>query len=296
MSKARTAQLAAVLGGASCAAVMLWLANGRTPERKEKGPALAPPVRPPVVASRPRAARERAALPADAVPAAHDPARPARDLTADPGAARRWAADTAVPLATRQAAVAALARRGDEPAFEAVLSVADAGVYVSYTAVEALGETREPALARRARQYLAARLAHEDAQFARASIAGYARLLGRDATAGLVQALAANRTRADGYEAQVCLDIVNWLAANPDEAATAALAAELERPGRGVWSLDYGRAVVKALAGIGGHAAREAAGRYVKRLLSEMPADPLARREYLAGVREARAAFMENTP
>jgi hypothetical protein len=168
--------------------------------------------------------------------------------------------------------------------------IADAELYLRYTAMQALGSVRNENLAPRIAAYLEGNLNHSDAQVADAAIRGYALLRRQAAVSSLAKALDGNRSRPDGYGQELCTTIVQMMKTHGDANAAPHLVRELDRVGPGKWGIAYGSEVIAALAVFKTPAARAAANAYADRLTAELPDDPLARRYYETCIAEARAA------
>jgi hypothetical protein len=211
-------------------------------------------------------------------------------LPADPRAALRWFEDARVPLRRRAAAIDALARAGDAEALRLLLDLADAGVYLSWRAVEALGALRDPAPPA---GYLRRKLGAADPRVAAAAVRALERRGGPGDVAALAAALRHNSRRADGLGETINAEAVRALGASGSAAAAPALIAELARVQREGTNLEYGSQLVAALGQIATPSARRAVDAYGAWLASALPDDPLARRYHLDKIAEARRAAGE---
>lgn len=197
--------------------------------------------------------------------------------------------DTTTSLAQRRERVRELARRGDPRSLRLLMHLGDSHRFLNWAAVEALGRCDGTGVS----TYLEEKLHHPNHQVVRAAVAAYARLRGREAATELVDVLRENRNRPDGYGEDIRGDIVQLLGKLRAVEATAALVEELSRAGEAGWSMEYGSVLVRALARIGNHEARLALERYAGLLAGRLPADPLARKYYLARLAEVRQATRE---
>jgi HEAT repeat protein len=220
-------------------------------------------------------------------PRSSEPARDAHRaaLGSDAAVEVAFFADAAVPLEQRQVRIDELAS-GDDADAQTLMELGEARVYLSTAAVRALGHhPAEQVVA-----YLEDKLDHPDPEMVRAAADAYARAMGEEAVAVLVETLEANRERADGWDQEVCTDIVRILGELGTRAATDALIAELERSNELGWNLGYGSQVVRALDRIGAPDGRTALLAYAHDLGRRQPSDPLAARYFEDKIAEARRA------
>jgi hypothetical protein len=199
-------------------------------------------------------------------------------------------ADTRVPLAERRAELERLAVADDALGQEVLMRVADQATYLNWAAVEALGRCRGDAV----ETFLKDKLHAADARLATYAVRSYTAVAGDRAVPELLIVLARSRTREDGFAAAVQTAAVQALAGSRQPTVASSLAAELGRAGEPGWDLEYGSALVEALAKTGDASARPPLQAYVAYLAARTPQGE-GEREYLRNKRDevqrALAAF-----
>lgn len=190
--------------------------------------------------------------------------------------------DTATPLAEREAAVDALARRADPAALRQLLALAESRAYLSARALEALGTIGTP----EAVAHLRLRVAQHDDLRVRelaAATRALAAAAGPQAGDAVASLLAAVRRRHDGGEEDLIGTCIEALAGIGGAAAEQALSNDLTSlADEGAGPL-AGADTVAALRRIGGRAAVPVLVAYADRLPDLLPAAIAAHERRMAG-------------
>jgi HEAT repeat protein len=287
MTRAGRWKLAAVVSAAAAAAALCILrpASGRTgPTTSPPPPSRAEPaVALPGGATEPEEERVRST---PAAPEATDPVPGTGGQDDEIRAAVARFKDTTRPLPQRREEISSLARKADPRSIRILMAVGEEKTYLNWAAVEALGSCVTPEVTR----YLKGKLSAGEPRILSSAIRSYVRHRAEEAIPDLVDLLKRNRTRPDGYEKEVCSEIVKVLGKLGSAEAVPALSEELERYKESAWNLEYGSVVVAALGRIGTPEAQGAISTYADRLSDMKPKDRLARRHFEEKIAEARAA------
>jgi hypothetical protein len=194
--------------------------------------------------------------------------------------------DPNIPLTERKAEIDAIAQQGDTAAGRTLIEIAQSGTYLNWYAIQAMsgftGETTELS------DYLSKNLNAPEARFASYSIQSYTKLLREKSTPELIQALAQNRERPDGYSYNIQGVIVESLGDIAPREASIQFMNELTRSNELGWSLEYGSKLVYALERSRTPQAFVAGHEYADRLKAKSPADPLAKKYFETKIAEAR--------
>jgi hypothetical protein len=201
-------------------------------------------------------------------------------------AAARFA-DARVPVEERRAGLDRLGRAGDERSARVLMQVAAQRTYLNWAAVAALGRCRGPEV----EAFLAGKLEDADARVVTHAIESYTAVAGGRAAPALVAVLENNRARADGFEQGVQTAAVKALGGLRATAAVPVLGNELARVAETGRHLEYGSALVEALAKIADRRARPAVEGYAVRLAARLPGDASARQYVEGKIAEARRAL-----
>jgi HEAT repeat protein len=194
--------------------------------------------------------------------------------------------DARISVNERMTEITALGIRGDEQSIEILIALGDEKTYLNFAAVRALGICKGEVVA----EYLLEKLSDPDSRVLCEAVRSYAKVRGEEAVADIVDVIRNNHERSDGFEKEVCTMAVNMLGEIASEEAVPALISELERSEEKGWNLEYGSAVIAALARIDTPDARNAISEYADRLAARVPEDPLARKYYEDKIKEARTA------
>ena len=196
--------------------------------------------------------------------------------------------DTSIELPKRKAAIEALGRKADEESIKTLMAIGDEHVYLNREAVKALGTSRSKEFG--AMDYLKEKIADGDANIAVAAIGSLAMIMGRDAVAYIDPAFEMNYKRHDGHEEIICTSAIKTLAGLHAKSAIPLYVRELKRTEDKLWSIEYGSAVVLALAEVGGKAEAKLINEYADSLEADLPDDEMARASIQAKIDEAREA------
>jgi hypothetical protein len=194
--------------------------------------------------------------------------------------------DPNIPLTERKAEIDAIAQQGDTAAGRTLIEIAQSGTYLNWYAIQAMsrftGETAELS------NYLSKNLNAPEARFASYSIQSYTKLFREKSTPELIQALAQNRERPDGYSYNIQGVIVESLGDLAPREASVQFMNELARSNELGWSLEYGSKLVYALERSRTPQAFVAVQEYADRLKAKSPADPLTKKYFETKIAEAR--------
>jgi HEAT repeat protein len=199
--------------------------------------------------------------------------------------------DTSTPLPERRKAIEDTARRGDVGAFEALTAAAEAGIYLNWAAVRAIGDLENAGLKGTAAEFLRGKVCDPDMRVACEAIRGCGRLLGEEAVPVVAASIEKNRNRPDGHGDIVAETAVEVLGEIASPKAVPVLTAELQRPEVLEGDLEYGSELVRALARTGTPEARNAIAAYAEGLAGRIPDDRLAGTYYETKIAEARACL-----
>lgn len=198
--------------------------------------------------------------------------------------------NSAIPIEDRLAEIRGLASRADRNSTRILMELADRDTLLNSAAVEALGRIPTTEVT----EFLTRKLASGDPQILAATVRSLARTGGAQAVSPIAVILRGNHRRDDGYQDTVCTACVEALGATGSPQAVPALAAELEETVGRDLQLEYGSAVVAALAHIGSASAQPSLLAYARRLKTRQAAEhnPLATEYLRCKISEVESAIV----
>ena len=199
--------------------------------------------------------------------------------------------DAGVPVATRIAELAKLAKKGDGAAAAILMALGNEHTYLNYAAVQALGGVKAEGVA----EYLAGKLADPDPRVVCAAVKSLVQQRGDAALGDIAATVKANRQRPDGFEDTVCAACAEALGEMRSAKAVPVLDAELRETVGVTLQYEYGSQVVRALAATGRPEARPVLLAYAERLTRELPKyddNPMGKRFIEGKIAEARQAAL----
>ena len=197
--------------------------------------------------------------------------------------------DASVPVTTRLAELADLAKKGDAASAPFLMVLGNEHTYLNYAAVQALGSVKAADVT----EYLTGKLADPDPRVVCAAVKSLVRQRGEAAVEDLAATVKANRRRPDGFEDTVCAACAEALGDTRSAKAVPVLEAELKETVGVTLQYEYGSQVVKALAATGRMEARPVLLAYAERLSRDLTKydDNLMGKRFIEGkIAEARQA------
>ena len=191
-------------------------------------------------------------------------------------AAIAMAKDTSIDLPKRKKTLENLGRQGDEESIKVLMAVGDAHIYLNSEAVKALGLSRSESV--EVSDYLKKKISDGDVSIVMAAIDSLALVMRQDAVAVIDSAFALNYRRNDGHGETVCTHAIKALQGLHAKSATPIYVRELKRAQDKLYSLEYGSAVIAALAEVGGKAESVVINDYADALERDLPDDEMARK------------------
>ena len=226
------------------------------------------------------------------VDVASDDAAPVADVAIDVkeriAAAIAMAQDASIDLPKRKSAIEALGRKGDKDSVNTLMAIGDEHIYLNREAVKALGLSRDKSV--EVTGYLKNKIADGDANIAVAAINSLVMITGADAVAYIDPAFALNYKRHDGHEEIICTSAIKALGDLHVRSAIPVYVRELKRAQDRLWSMEYGGAVVAALAEVGGKVEAKLINEYADSLEESLPEDEMARKSIQAKIDAIREA------
>ena len=210
-------------------------------------------------------------------------------LSAAVQASVRRFADNAVPIDTRQAELAALAKSGGTDAAAVLMALGDEHTYLNSAAIEALGGVKAEGVA----AYLTGKMTDGDPRVLAAAVKSLARQQGETAVPAIATVVRNNRQRPDGFQDMVCAACVQALGETRSARAIPVLDAELRETVGTTLHQDYGSEIVRALSALHLAEARPVLSAYADRMSQTLPlydSNPLGKRYIEGKINEARAA------